>query len=214
MSSGNLTSLQKRREEVESIERAMVPNGGYPSPNLLWQYPYVGEYQVTDSIIQVDGQQGVDPECMLHTFVEEYSAIRYCIWFMDKYEVAEGILHRPTWTRSYTAIWYNTPPDENFQILFEGHNRLKGTMQVKDKKDPYKNLSLQVEVSPENPIGWIRHLDISAKLWIDWSLHARLSRKTVGLPGHIQGVPDHANFHEGVATSDLHDHGVVDLMDS
>jgi hypothetical protein len=163
MSSSNLTSFQKRREEVETIQRATI-HGGYPSANMLWTYPYVGQYHITDSIIQVDGERGVDAECILHTFVEHYSAIHYCIWFMDKYKVAKGILDRPVWKRSYSAIWYNTPPDEKIQILFEGQNRLRATMQVKDKKDVYQNLSEQVEVSPENPIGWLHYQDISANL--------------------------------------------------
>jgi len=203
------TTYQKLRAEVEAIQQAM-----HPSATMLWTYPYVPEYHITDSITQVDGNPAIDPECILHTTVENYSAIRYRIWFMRQYKVAEGILHRPIWRGSHSAIWYNSPPDETFEILFEGNNRLEGTMEVKNKMYLEENLSERVVVCPTAPHVWLHYEDISAEMWIDWRLYARLSRNTIAVRGHIQGVPDTANLHEGVADIHPDDYAVVDLMDS
>jgi hypothetical protein len=163
-----------------------------------WGYPPVPHFHITDDT----GNISFDPECMLHTSAKDYSAVRYRVWFMDKFLVTEGIVPRPMWKGSNSLLWYNSPPDEQFDLHFEGHDRLNASMCVVERQKQQQQQqqlvtkgadaapSGLITVSPEKPYASLRHGDHhSAEMWIDWKLYARLSRHARGLPGSLHGVP-------------------------
>lgn len=168
-----------------------------------WSYPPVPHFHITDDT----GGISFDPECILHTTVKDYSAVRYRVWFMDKFLVTEGIVPRPMWKGSSSLLWYNSPPDEQFDVHFEGHNRLHASMCVVERqkllmtKEADAAPSGLIKVSPEKPYVSLRHGDHLVEMWIDWKLYARLSRHARGLPGSLHGVPYDT---QGAACTSLH----------
>ena len=147
--------------------------------NDAWVYPPIADIDYCDD----DDAPSLspDPESMMAMDGDADSSIRFRITFMKRrYLIREGVLLRRKYMDANGCTWYNGPPDENVQIVFETINRSEALVLITTKPAKaqlvYRRATLSLRFgTPRVRLDYGDGL-LTVDAWVDPRLYARQSR--------------------------------------